>query len=65
MEDYSVIDKVSGDTLEPGDFVLIDGEIVELLSLADEDEFRILNHSTGDDDIISLDPNSYYALLGG
>lgn len=65
--EYDVIDSISGDTLEPGDFLLIGKNVVELLDLVDEDviEYHILNHSNGDDYNVTFDPNSYYSLLGG
>ena len=63
--DYSVIDRVLGDSLEPGDFVLLDEEVWELLAFSDESvlEYHIYNHTTGDDDYLAFDPDSYYDLV--
>lgn len=63
----NVIDKVTADTLEPGDKILYEGSEWEIISLdSDEDDvlsFEACNRDNGDEDSIVFEPFEYVDLL--
>lgn len=65
----TVLDQITGDTVESGDIIRYEGQDWEILYLdTDEDDmvcWRAYNRDTGDEDTIILDPLDYYDVLDG
>jgi hypothetical protein len=62
-----VIDSVMAETVEVGDFVVIEGDHVEVRTVTDEDVITIggYSHDTGDDVSYDVDPFDYLDIWSG
>lgn len=59
-ETYEIIDNISADTIEPGDQIIVDGDLVEVTEVMDDPEaplegIRIVGYSNESGDRVTYD----------
>lgn len=63
--DINIIDNISADTIEVGDQIIIEGDLIEVTGVSETDDIdevviRGFSHVTGDSEVYSLFADDYY-----
>lgn len=64
-ETYEIIDNISADTIEAGDQIVIEGDLIEIKSVSETDDIDEIvvhgyNNTTGDVEEFSLYADDYF-----
>lgn len=66
-ETYTIIDSIAADTVEAGDQIIIEGDLIEVRSVSESDDIDEVivsgyNNTTGDVDQFSLYADDYFEV---